>query len=393
MQSTCRKCLYNTSHPFGLTLNGVECSGCLTHKEKDSFDWEIKRSELLKELREHKISKRQYDCVVPVVGDAEDFYTLSKVMELGLAPLVIAVNDYFRNDIGWHNIHQLITFFDVDSFIFNPDIRVYKELIKTSLRKYNHILLPFLQLHTSFPVHVAAERRIPLVIWGQNQPIEQVGKFSHTDAVQMSRWNRKQHDLFGVEIETLIGTGAQVNTRSLNYYHYPSTFRLNRQRVVGLYLSNYMRWDPLAQNKSVLGFGFKPETNSSSFDIYERAGSSVYYKLHDLLKLKRTGYRKVRDHLVRELRHGRLDRVTAAKIEKLYSEKPVHIRPFFDWLGVTKSGYEWFIKHRLSDVRHLITENATPPLSIDMPASIQNLLYDSEPSSEEFILYDKGINI
>jgi len=393
MQSACRKCLYNTSHPFGLTLNNGECSGCLTHKEKDFFDWEIKRLELLNVLKKYKTSGRKYDCVVPVVGDAEDFYTLSKVMELGLAPLVVAVNDYFRNDIGWHNIHQLITFFDVDSFIFNPDIRVYKELVKTSLRKYNHILLPFLQLHTSFPVHVAVERRIPLVIWGQNQAIEQVGKFSHADEVQMSRWSRKQHDLFGVEVETLIGTGAQVNTRCLNYYHYPSIVRLNGQSVVGLYLSNYMRWDPLSQNKSVVSFGFHPQKNSASFDIYERAGSSIYYKLHDLLKFKRTGYRKVRDHLVRELRHGRLDRGTAANMDRLYSETPVNIKPFFDWLGVTKSGYEWFIKHRLFDVQHLITEDTSPVQSVIMPTPIQRLLCDAESSDEDFLIFDKGITI
>ena len=393
MHSACPKCLYDTSHPFGLTVSDIECSGCMTHKEKDTLDWEIKGLELVNELKKYKTSKRKYDCVVPVIGDAEDFHTLSKVLELGLAPLVVGVNDYFKNDIGWHNIHQLITYFDVDSFIFNPDIRVYKDLVKTSLRKYDHILLPFLQLHTSFPVHIAAERKIPLIIWGQNQSVEQVGKFSHTDAVQMSRWNRKQHDLFGIEVESLIGTGAQVDTRCLNYYHYPSILRLNARRVTGLYLSNYMRWDPLSQNKSAVSFGFKPEKNSASFDVYERAGSSVYYKLHDLLKFKRTGYRKVRDHVVRELRHGRLDRVTAVEIDRLYSGNPVHIKPFFDWLGVTTSGYDWFVKHRLFDIQHLITEDPTQLKPTNLPTPIKSLLCEPEHSSEDFLLFDKGLNI
>ena len=132
-------------------------------------------------------------------------------MELGLVPLVVCVNDYFKNDIGWHNLHQLITYFDVDSFVFNPDIFTYKELIKTSLQKYNHILLPFLQLHTAFPTNIAYERKIPLVIWGQNQSVEQVGKFSHLDAIQMSRWSRREHDLFKTEIDELMGNGAQIN--------------------------------------------------------------------------------------------------------------------------------------------------------------------------------------
>ena len=204
----------------------------------------------------------------------------------------------------------------MDSFVYNPNIHVYKELVKTSLRKFNHILLPFLQLHTSFPVHIAYERKIPLVVWGQNQSVEQCGKFSHLDSVEMSRWGRKQHDLFEVEIEELMGNGAQVNSRQVNYYKYPKISRLSKRGIRGIYLSNYFRWDPLFQNQSTLKFGFNPQTNFSTFDIYERAGSSVYYSFHDLLKYKRTGYRKIRDHLVREIRHGRISRNSAKDLEK-----------------------------------------------------------------------------
>jgi hypothetical protein len=327
------------------------------------------------------------------VGDAEDFYTLSKVLEFGLSPLVVGVNDYFKNDIGWKNLHQLITYFDVDSFIFNPDLRVYKDLVKTSLRKYDHILLPFLQLQTSFPVHIALERRIPLIIWGQSQAVEQVGKFSHLDDVQMSRWNRKQHDLFGVEIEDLMGTGAQVNTRHLNYYQYPSISQLNRRGVIGLYLSNYLRWDPLKQNQSAVSFGFQPESNDSTFDVYERAGSSVYYKFHDLLKLQRTGYRKIRDHLVREIRHGRVNRERASEIEAAYSKRAVNIKPFFDWLGTTNSGYEWYKVHRLAGVRHLVSDEEDLHESVSLPNEVKSLIASAKSSGEEYLFFDKGIDI
>ncbi|MEW4556384.1 LPS biosynthesis protein, partial [Vibrio cholerae] len=256
----------------------------MTHKEKDQINWDDKASALDLILGRFKKQHSRYDCIVPVVGDAEDYYTLSKVLGAGLSPLVVCVNDYFKNDIGWHNLHNLITHFDVDSFVFNPDIRVYKDLVRTSLRKFDHIMLPFLQLHTAFPVHVAYERKIPLIIWGQNQAVEQVGKFSHDDAVEMSRWNRREHDLFNVEVGHLIGNGAQVDERDLNYYRYPEVSSVARRGVRGLYLSNYMRWDPIAQNQEMTEFGFTPEANTSTFDVYERAGSSVYYHLHDVLK-------------------------------------------------------------------------------------------------------------
>tara|TARA_R110001583_G_scaffold169781_2_gene322991 strand:- start:7780 stop:8949 length:1170 start_codon:yes stop_codon:yes gene_type:complete len=389
MLQKCSKCHYPINHPFGLVINESGCSGCYTHKEKYSIDWMGKKNELDCIVKKYKNKKNKYDCVVPIQGDAEDYFTISKVLELGLSPLVVCVNDYFKNDIGWHNLHQLITYFDVDSFIYNPDIRVYKDLIRTSLRKYDHVLLPFLQLHTSFPVHIAYERKIPLIIWGQNQAVEQVGKFSHNDTVEMSRWSRRQHDLFNTEVDTLIGSGAQVDIRNLNYYQYPNIKKLSANGVVGIYLSNYMPWDPLAQNNSSIEFGFKPEMNHASFDIYERAGSSIYYNLHDLLKYKRIGYRKISDHVAREIRHGRIGSDEGDEIVKYYSNSRVDIKPFFDWLGVSESGYDWFKLHKLKGLDHLIGESENT--EIILPDSLRNLISDSSVANEKYITFGKGI--
>ena len=37
----CKRCLYSTDHPLGLTINndGI-CSGCEIHEEKDFLDWD-----------------------------------------------------------------------------------------------------------------------------------------------------------------------------------------------------------------------------------------------------------------------------------------------------------------------------------------------------------------
>lgn len=394
MLPNCPKCHYPLNHPFGLTINERECSGCLTHKEKDQIDWDGKANELDLIFDRYRKKRSRYDCIVPVVGDAEDYYTLSKVLGAGLSPLVVCVNDYFKNDIGWHNLHNLITHFDVDSFVFNPDIRVYKDLVRTSLRKFEHIMLPFLQLHTAFPVHVAYERKIPLIIWGQNQAVEQVGKFSHHDAAEMSRWNRREHDLFNVEIGHLIGNGAQVDERDLNYYRYPEVSSITRRGVRGLYLSNYMRWDPIVQNQAMTKFGFTPEANASTFDVYERAGSSVYYHLHDVLKLKRVGYRKINDHVARETRHGRVSAEEAKCLLEHFGNSKVYIKPFFDWLGVTKSGYDWFKMHRLEPVRGLISDSSVDLSStIKLPQVLSNVLSPAKTPKDHHVVFGKGVKI
>ena len=391
MKKKCILCGYTNLHPFGFSFKGEICLGCITHDEKYKLDWHERLNKLTKIIKETKTSSI-YDCIIPVLGDAEDYYVVSEVLKLKINPLLVSVNSYFLNDIGWQNLHNLITYFDLDSVVYNPDINTYKELIRTSMRKYKHVLLPFIQLHTSFPVHIAKNRGIPLIIWGGNQSVEQVGKFSHFDEVEMTKWSRKEHDLFNIDVDTLIGNGAQVNERHLYYYYYPKIKDLGKN-IRGIYLSNYLKWDPLKQNHSTLKFGFQPELSDSTFDIYERAGSSVYYSIHDVLKFERNGYRKINDHVAREIRHKRITPLEGQLIVSNKINKKVFVKPFFDWLGVTKTGYKWYIDHMLINSKKLISnEKILFDFSKDyLPLTITSYLVEAQKSKEELITFGKGI--
>ena len=392
----CKECLYPANHPLGISFLNGKCSGCFTHAEKYSLDWEQRKlllQEKLKIITEQ--SKSHYHCVVPVSGDAEDYHTISMVLKLGLNPLVVSVNDYFMNDIGWHNLHNLITFFDLDSYGFNPEISIYKELVRTSMRKYNHALWPSLALKSSFPVHVANQKKIPLIIYGQNQPLEQVGKYSHLDEVELTEWSRVEHDLFGVEIEDLLGSGGHVDPKDHQYYNYPPLRRLGKSKLIGLYLSNYFPWDSLRQNSKVMEFGYIPQIQSSTFDPYERAGNSIYYSFHDLTKFLRCGYRKISDHVAREIRHSRINTDEGKSIISSYASQPVYIKGLFDWLEVTSSGYEWFLTHKLSKAQHLITEDKDINTSfhIKLPDRLQDEISEGRLASQEYVAFMKGISL
>jgi len=239
---------------------------------------------------------------------------------------------------------------------------------------------------------VAKEKKIPLIIWGGNQAVEQVGKFSHHDKVEMSSWSRIEHDLFGNDIDALMGNGAQVNERKVNYYRYPSISSLGFN-LKGIYLSNYMLWDPLSQNNRMISLGFKPQKNDSSFDPYERAGSSVYYQIHDLLKFERLGYRKITDHCSREIRHGRMSRTDAVKLEHDFINNTVNIMPFFNWLNVSKTGVEWFIEHKLLNSKKLISDCNVESKKYNCPQKVKSLLVNASEPDENFITYSKGIEI
>ena len=388
----CSQCLDDIRHPLGQMIDDSGlCTGCITHKEKDSIDWNVKWYELQNQCSEilKKRSNNSYDCIIPLNADAEDYYIVELALSLQLKPLLVYVNNYFGTDLSWKNLHTLETHFDLDLVTFNPNIFTYKEAVRTSLRKYNSIYWPYQAIKTSYPVRLAIDMKIPLILWGGLQSTEQVGKFSHNDKVEMSGWSRNQHDLFAVDEIDFFGTGAQISKSEQFHYKYPEL--KDASRVKGIYLSNYVRWDPWSQNYDMLKHGFTPEDAQYTFDQYERAGSSVFYGVHDLLRLENHGYCKVRDHLSREIRHERISRVNAQKIYAEYLNKGVDIKPFFNWLGTTESGLKLFIKERIVLSRYKISSQEDPKINFNNYFNIS--FVHNEPScvSKNFIVYLKGI--
>ena len=153
-----------------------------------------------------------------------------------------------------------------------------------------------------------------------------------------------------------------------------------------------MKWDPLPQNHSSTKYGFKPQIESATFDPYERAGCSVYYSAHEVSRLIRHKYRKVRDHLNREIRHGRIDTQTAIDVYNYFNDQKINLNPFFDWLDITQSGKEWILQHLLTGYNDLLTDEPCPPCSPPkLPGSIENLIAKSYNPVSSFIAFGKGI--
>lgn len=395
-QKSCSHCGLR-NHPFRLTFSKVGldyvCSACISHDEfsKQGLDWEERAQAFSKILKKSKAQSKTYDVLVPVRGDAEDFYVIPKLINIGLNPLVVLVNNYFMNDIGWTNTHRMVTEFDVDFMVYNPEIGKYKEAIKTSLRKYGSLYWPYKALATAYVMSLAAEKSIPLVIWGMCQPLEFAGKYSHQDNLAMTKWWWIEHELNGVNPKEFLGSGAQISDQFLELYGYPERKKIKGTH--GLFLSNYFPWDQSEQNQKALQYGFTPQRQKNTFDYFENAGSSVYYELHDLLRVQKFGQPKLSDHLARELRFGRIPGQVVRKLQtELTNYVSYNIQSFFlEFLDVTKSGYEWFKKNRLHAVSDLIDQDAD-----DITDSIQK--YQTEPLSckskierDRFVKFKKGI--
>ena len=335
----CKKCLYSSEHPFGITFdkNGI-CSGCIIHEEKNNLDWKYKFDQLKKLTNIYRSkSKKNYDCIIPVSGGGDSYFITHVVKNLlKLNPLLVCNNKYFNTKTGIKNLTNLRIKFDADILIQNLNINSVKKITQYTLSEFGNVYWPVIAGQTVYPVQVAVKYKIPLIIWGAHQGMEQVGMFSHLNNIEMTRRYREDHDLFGIDAKEIINIKNNLNEEDVHNYVYPDDKLINSIGVKGIYLGNFIRWDPTMQHiLMVKKYNYKTLNFYRTFDVYDHVDCFNYMNIHDLLKLYKLGYSKVTDHACREIRHGRISRNLAIKLIKNYEQKKIlHLDQFANWLQI-----------------------------------------------------------
>ena len=350
---SCKICLYDTNHPLGLTIdeNGI-CSGCQFHSEKDNLDWDLRFSRLKNITERYKSkNKKNYDCIVPVSG-ANDSYFIVHIVKniLGMNPLLVTYNKYFNTPLGIRNLSNLRIKFDCDILIQNVNPISVKKIVRNTLPHFGSIYWHCIAGQTVFPVQTAIHKQIPLIIWGAHQGNEQVGMFKHENEVEMTRRYRKDHDLMGYEADDLLSTFNNLEEKDIWQYRYPDDSDLKHVGVRGIYLGNFIRWDPKAQHELMIRqYGYETSEFSRTFDSYDHTDCYNFMNLHDKLKFYKHGYSKVLDHATREIRHKRISREQGLALVQKYQAQPSFYEDIFsNWLGINEQALQFVLNHHRS---------------------------------------------
>jgi N-acetyl sugar amidotransferase len=316
------------------------CSGCRIHEEKDRLDWGKREEELSRLLMRYKSASASfYDCVIPVSGARDSYFIVDTIKNrYGLNPLLVHYNCHYNTNRGHRNLSYLRTQFDCDFYsqVLSPD--TVKRLTRRTLEKRASLYWHCLAGQTVLPVHVAVRYKIPLIIWGAHQGIDQVGMYSHLDDVEMSRKYRKDHDLMGLEAEDLVSGADGLPEKDLLPFFYPHDKDIERVGVRGIYLNNFIRWDTKAQHEKMIRcYSYETAAQTRTFDTYSDVDSFIYSDLHDYVKFLKFGYSKVTDHATREIRLRRMTRSQGIELVRQYTEKPpTETNLFLKWLGISE---------------------------------------------------------
>lgn len=406
----CTRCLYSSHHPLTITFDAQHvCSGCRVHEEKDVIDWTEQWSRLRRIASDYRSqSGRNYDCIVPVSGARDSFFVLHIVKQrLGLNPLAVTYNTHYMTAVGARNLAKLRSTFDVDLFTLTVNPEKVKSITRATLRRLGSVYWHCIAGQTAFPVQLAVRLKIPLIIWGVHQGVDQVGMFSHLQEVEMSRRYRHEHDLMGLEAEDLVNEFDELAIEDVEDFVYPDNSSISSVGVRGIYLSNFLRWDSRSQNEKMIElFGLETAEVTRSFDRYRDVDSWVYTDLHDFLKEVKHGYGVATDHATRDIRLGHVSRDDGIKLAQYYQSRvPQHLERFLQWIGMTRNGFNfivdshhnpnfWFKQESGSWVRRpptLGTSESFKPLEVSMREFVRTPPRHSSDDESAFILFGRGV--
>lgn len=339
----CKKCVMPDTKPdLSLDENGV-CDACRAAELKNKeIDWEARKKELEQILKKYRIKdSRRYDCIIPVSGGKDSHFQTHVIKNIyGLNPLCVTFSACKSTELGKKNLQNLREM-GVDHILFTPDPTVYKKLFRLGFEKVGDPCWPCHVGIFTYPVRVAVQYKVPLIIWGENPQLEYGGPAtSTTNPTVDKKWLEKYGGLLGKSVEDWLQEGLSLS--ELKSYIYPSDEEIHAVGVTGIFLGYYLKWDAREQVKIVrreYGFNIKEDGPVPGACLNYENLDCGFVDIHDYLMYLKYGFGRTTSQVCIDIRNGRMTREEAIKLVEKYDGKVERVKEFCDFIGITENEF------------------------------------------------------
>jgi|TARA_B110000259_G_C13992161_1_gene392926 N-acetyl sugar amidotransferase len=327
----CNSCLFPETKPnIYFDINGV-CSACNNYKNRSKVNWKEREREFLRFIKKQKkISRSDYDCVVPVSGGKDSIYQVIKCLELGLKPLCINAATCDFSEIGKKNFDVMCQL-GVDVITVNTNKKVRAKLNNECLRLVGDIAWPEHVSIYTIPVKIALSLGINVLIWGENPQNEYGGpKATQGNRVRDRKWLEEYGGMGGLRISDLINQNI-ASENEMSFFRYPELKEIKKINFEGIYLGYYFPWDGFKnyETAKMVGFIDYGKSVEGSYFSYENLDNHQH-GIHDYFKFIKYGYGRATDQASILIRRKLISREEGVKFVKKHDGK-------FPWKYLGKS--------------------------------------------------------
>ena len=348
----CKSCTMSNQRPrITFDEKGV-CSACnFAIAKRTEFNWDARWAELEALADEVRSKDGSFDVVVPCSGGKDGSVVAHTLKtKLGLHPLCVTWAPLRATEVGRENLQRFIQS-GFNHVMGTPDPEVTKRLTRESLRELGDPFQPFIYGQTNYPLRVAVDYGISLIMYGENGEVEYGGDMKNAFRPDREILDQNKHYFSNLPLDYWLS--KDFSKHDLYMFQAPEPEMVLRNKTRIHFLSYYTPWDPqgnyyyAAQN---CGFMANPSRSEGTYSRYASLDDK-FDGFHYYLSFIKFGIGRATSDTAHEIRDGIISRDEGVALVKKYDgEFPsLHFEEFLDYCGISESEFERVIDSWRSD--------------------------------------------
>jgi len=347
----CVECVMSNQRPrITFDDNGV-CSACNFKKDKQSFDWELREKELIELCDKHRSSNGDFDVIVPCSGGKDGSFVAHQLKyKYNMNPLTVTWSPLKPTPLGTQNLRAFIDA-GFTNILGTPDGVVTRRLTQLSTKLLGDPFQPFIYGQTNFPIQVAVNFKISLVMYGENGEVEYGGDMTNAYKPNKDLINQDKIYFSGLSPEFWSEHG--VSAKDLMPLKQPEYERIVKNNTEVHFFGYYKHWDPQENFyycKEHTGFEPNPERNQGTYSKY--ASLDDYFDgFHYYLGYIKFGIGRATSDAAHEIRDRKIDRDEGIALVKKYDDEfpDKYYQEFLDYSDITSEEFHEILDSWRSD--------------------------------------------
>lgn len=339
----CRKCTVSNQRPrIVFDENGV-CSACnFAEHKRNGINWGEREKELRELCDQHRKKDGSYDVIVPVSGGKDGGFVAHMLKyKYNMNPLTVTWAPHLYTDIGRQNLDNFIHTGGFDNILGSVNGTIHRKMSRLAFLYMGDNFQPFIYGQTNFPLRMAVQHKVQLIMYGENGEVEYGGDMANAHRPTRDITDHDKHYFSGKPPGFWQEHG--VSRKDLYPYNPPRYEDIVANKTTIHFMGYYHRWDPQENfYYCVSNTGFQPNpvrsegTYSKYASLDDRTDGFHFY-----LAYIKFGIGRATSDSAHEIRDGKITRDEGIALVKKYDgEFPQrHFQTTLDYLGISEQEF------------------------------------------------------
>ena len=348
----CKNCTISNQRPrITFNENGI-CSACTfaNHKQK-ATDWSIRERELIELCNKHRKSTGEYDVIVPCSGGKDGSFVAHQLKyRYNMNPLCVTWAPLKYTSIGRKNLDSFIES-GFNHILGTPDRKVTRRLTQLSFEHLGDPFQPFIYGQANFPMHVAVQNNIKLIMYGENGEVEYGGNMENAN--KPNKTIKDQDDIYFSGLPPEFWKDFGISDQDLFPFKSPSYDKLMTNGTEIHFMGYYKFWDPQENFyycREHVNFAPNSERSEGTFSKYASLDDQLD-GFHFYLAYIKFGIGRTTSDASHEIRDNKITREEGIALIKKYDHEfpRKYYDVFLEYCGITNEEFNEVIDSWRSD--------------------------------------------